>query len=58
MLNAKYCFHGRKIILKVSLKLEAGTISHAKSNNSLTNAVVKHKAVHMLDIFLKIRGVT
>jgi hypothetical protein len=43
------------MILKVnySLKLEAGIVSRTKSNNSLTNALVKHEAEHMLDIFKK-----
>jgi hypothetical protein len=36
---------------KYSLKLEAGIVSHTKSNNSLTNALMKHEAEHMLDIF-------
>jgi len=48
MLNAKYYFHGRKMILR---ELEAGIVSHTKSNNSLTNALVKHEAEHMPDIF-------
>jgi len=53
MLNAKYYFHGRKNGLKRKyfLKLEAGIVSHTKSNNSLTNAHVKHEAEHMPDIF-------
>ena len=42
---------------KYSLKLEAGIVSRTKSNNSLTNALVKHEAKHMPNI-LKIRGVT
>ena len=60
MLNAKYYFHRRKITLRenYSLKLEAGIVSHIKSNNSLTNALVKHEAEHMLDILEKMRGVT
>jgi hypothetical protein len=36
---------------KYSLKLEAGIVSRTKSNNSLTNALVKHEAEHMPDIF-------
>ena len=53
MLNAKYYFHRRKIILieKYSLELEARIVSRTKSNNSLTNALVKHEAEHMPDIF-------
>ena len=53
MLNAKYYFHRRKMVLreKYPLKLEAGIVSRTKSNNSLTNALVKHEAEHMLDIF-------
>ena len=53
MLNAKYYFHRRKIVLRenYSLKLEAGIISRTKSNNSLTNALVKHEVEHMPDIF-------
>jgi hypothetical protein len=41
------------MILKVKyfLKLEAGIVSHTKSNNSLTNALVKHEAEYMPDIF-------
>ena len=41
------------MILKVkySLKLEAGIVSRTKSNNSLTNALVKHEAEHIPDIF-------
>ena len=52
MLNVKYYFHRRKMVLreKYSLKLEAGIVSRTKSNNSLTNALVKHEAEHMLDI--------
>ena len=42
---------------KYSLKLKAGIVSRTKSNNSLTNTLVKHEAEHMPDI-LKIRGVT
>ena len=60
MLNAKYYFHRRKMVLrekKYSLKLEAGIVSRTKSNNSLTNALVKHEVEHMPDI-LKMRGVT
>ena len=55
MLNAKYYFHRRKIVLRenYSLKLEAGIVSRTKSNNSLTNALVKHEAEHMPDIFEK-----
>ena len=55
MLNAKYYFHGRKMIFEVkySLKLEAGIVSCTKSNNSLINALVKHKTEHMRDIFKK-----
>jgi len=41
--------NGRK--RKYSLKLEAEIVSRTKSNNSLTNALVKHEAEHMLDIF-------
>ena len=41
---------------KYSLKLEVGIVSRTKSNNSLTNALVKHEAEHMPDIF-KMRGV-
>jgi len=41
---------------KYSLKHEAGIVSRTKSNNSLTNALVKHEAEHMPDIF-KMRGV-
>jgi len=53
MLNAKYYFHERKNSLKrkYSLKLEAGIVSLTKSNNSLTNALLKHEAEHMPDIF-------
>ena len=53
MLNAKYYFYRRKMVLreKYSLKLEARIVSRSKSNDSLTNALVKHKAEHMLDIF-------
>ena len=53
MLNAKYYFHGRKMIfgVKYSLKLEAGIVSRTKSNNSLTHALVKHEVEHMPDIF-------
>ena len=53
MLNAKYYFHRRKFVLRenYSLKLEAGIVSRTTSNNSLTNALVKHEAEHMLDIF-------
>ena len=36
-----------------SLKLEARIVSRPKSNNSLTNALVKHEAEHMPDIFEK-----
>jgi hypothetical protein len=39
------------------LKLEAGIVSCTKSYNSLTNALVKHEAEHMPDIF-EMRGVT
>ena len=42
---------------KYSLKLEAGIVSCTKSNNSLTNALVKNEAEYMPDI-LKIREVT
>ena len=42
---------------KYCLKPEAGIVSCTKSNNSLTNALVKHEAKHMPDI-LKMRGVT
>ena len=38
---------------KYSLKLEAGIVSRTKSNNSLTNALVKHEAEHMPDILEK-----
>jgi hypothetical protein len=41
---------------KYSLKLETRIVSHTKSNNSLTNALVKHEAEHMPGI-LKMRGV-
>ena len=53
MLNAKYYFQRRKIVLReyYSFKLEAGIVSHTKSNNSLTNTLVKHEVEHMLDIF-------
>ena len=53
MLNVKYYFHRRKMILreKYSLKLEARIVSCTKSNNSLTNALVKHEAEHKSDIF-------
>jgi hypothetical protein len=53
MLNAKYYFHRRKMILreKYSLKFKAGIVSHTKSNNSLTNALVKDEAEYMPDIF-------
>ena len=53
MLNAKYYFHRRKIVLreKYYLKLEAGIVSRSKSNDSLTNALVKHEAEHMPNIF-------
>jgi len=40
------------------MKLKAGIVLRTKSNNSLTNALVKHKAEHMPDIFEKLRGVT
>ena len=43
---------------KYSLNLEAGIVSRTKSNNSLTNALVKHEAEHMPDIFENLRGVT
>jgi hypothetical protein len=36
---------------KYSLKLETGIVSRTKLNNSLTNALVKHKAEHIPDIF-------
>jgi hypothetical protein len=36
---------------KYSLKLKTEIVSHTKSNNSLTNALVKHEAEHMPDIF-------
>jgi hypothetical protein len=54
-LNAKYYFHGRKIIFRVkySLKLEAGIVSHTKSNNSLINALVRHETEHMPNILEK-----
>ena len=53
MLNAKYYFYRRKMVLreKYSLKLEAVIVSRTKSNNSLTNALVKHEVEHMPDIF-------
>ena len=53
MLNAKYYFHRWKIVLRENyfLKLEVGIVLRTKSNNSLTNALVKHEAEHMLDIF-------
>ena len=38
---------------KYSLKLEAGIVSRTKSNNSLTNALLKHEAQHMPNIFEK-----
>jgi len=38
---------------KYSLKIEAGIVSHTKSNNSLINALIKHEAEHMPDIFEK-----
>ena len=38
---------------KYFLKLEVGVVSRTKSNNSLTNALVKHEAEHMPDIFEK-----
>ena len=55
MLNAKYYFHKRKMVLKekYSLKLEARILSRTKSNNSLINALVKHEAEHMPDILEK-----
>ena len=55
ILNAKYYFHGKEMILRenYSLKLETGIVSRTKSNNSLTNALVKHEAEHMPDIFEK-----
>ena len=37
--------------VKYSLKLEAGIVSRTKSNNSLINALEKHEAEHMPDIF-------
>ena len=36
---------------KYSLKVEAGIVSRTKSNNSLTNALMKHETEHMPDIF-------
>jgi hypothetical protein len=42
---------------KYSFKLKARIVSRTKSNNSLTNALVKHEAEHMPDIF-EMRGVT
>jgi hypothetical protein len=39
------------------LKLEAEIVSRTKSNNSSSNALVKHEAEHMPDI-LKMKGVT
>ena len=42
---------------KYSLKLEAKIVSRTKSNNSLTNALVKHEVEHMPNIF-EMRGVT
>jgi hypothetical protein len=52
ILNAKYYFHRRKMILreKHSLKPKARIVSCTKSNNSLTNALVKHEEEHMPDI--------
>jgi hypothetical protein len=46
-------FIEEKMVLreKYSLKLEVGIVSRTKSNNSLTNAFVKHEAEHMPDIF-------
>jgi len=38
---------------KYSLKLKAEIVSRTKSNNSLTNALVKHEAEHMPKIFEK-----
>ena len=38
---------------KYSLKLEAGIVSRSKSNNSLTDPLVKHEAKHMPDNFEK-----
>jgi hypothetical protein len=38
---------------KHSSKLEAGIVSRTNSNNSLTNALVKQEAEHMLDILKK-----
>ena len=38
---------------KYFLKLEAGIVSRNKSNNSLTDALVKHEAEHMPDNFEK-----
>jgi hypothetical protein len=42
---------------KYSFKLKARIVSHTKSNNSLTNALVKHEVEHMPNIF-EMRGVT
>jgi hypothetical protein len=52
-LNAKYYFHGIKMFLreKYSFRLEAEIVSHTKSDNSLTNALVKHEVEHMPNIF-------
>jgi len=36
---------------KYFLKLEVGIVSRTQSNNSLTNALVKHEAEYMPDIF-------
>jgi hypothetical protein len=44
------------MILKVNYSLKLEAVSRTKSNNSLTNALVKHKVEHMLDIFKKERS--
>ena len=36
---------------KYSLKLKTGIVSRSKSNDSLTNALVKHEAEQMPNIF-------
>ena len=54
MLNVKYIsIEKNDLKRKYSLKFEAGIVSRTKSNNSLTNALVKHAAEHMPDIFEK-----
>ena len=42
---------------KYSFNLKVGIVLCTKSNNSLINALVKHEAEHMPDIF-EMRGVT